>query len=166
LLSQTIFFFIIKNASLSSAIQIHPMKNLFCLTVWLLGFLGAFAAGNGIENTWWNQEKDGKILIYKENGHYFGKIVWLKEPTENGKPKLDKNNPEPELAKKPLIGAVIIKNFTLKGDNEFVGGTIYDPKNGKTYSCKMTLKGKIVDVRGYIGIPAFGRTTVWTLAED
>lgn len=125
-----------------------------------------FAAGNGIEHTWFNQEKDGKILIYKEQGHYFGKIVWLKQPLENGKPRLDKNNPESELAKKPLLGTVVMKNFVQKNENEFVGGTIYDPKNGKTYSCKMTLKGNVVDVRGYIGIPAFGRTTVWTLAEN
>ena len=75
-------------------------------------------------------------------------------------------NPDPDLAKKPVIGDVIIKNFQKKSDTEFIGGTIYDPKNGKTYSCKMTLKGRIVDVRGYIGIPAFGRTTVWTKADE
>ncbi len=126
----------------------------------------ANATDPGIESTWFNQEKDGKIQIYKQGDLYHGKIIWLKEPTQNGKPKIDDKNPDPELAKKPLIGAVIIKNFTKKSDTEFVGGTIYDPKNGKTYSCKMTLKGSIVDVRGYIGIPAFGRTTVWTLAEE
>jgi len=38
---------------------------------------------------------------------------------------------------------------------------IYDPKNGKTYSCKMTYKGKTLDIRGYIGISLLGRTTVW-----
>ncbi len=129
-------------------------------------FVAAFAASPPIESVWYNQEKDGKIQIYKDGGLYHGKIVWLKEPMLNNKPKLDDKNPEPELAKKPLIGAVIIKNFTKKNETEFVGGTIYDPKNGKTYSCKMTLKGNVVDVRGYIGIPAFGRTTVWTLAEN
>ncbi|HRN94781.1 MAG TPA: DUF2147 domain-containing protein [Chitinophagales bacterium] len=142
------------------------MKNFIAVIFCLAFGLFVFAAGNGIEHTWFNQEKDGKILIYKEHGNYYGKIVWLKQPTENGKPRLDTNNPESELAKKPLLGTVVMKNFTQKNENEFVGGTIYDPKNGKTYSCKMTLKGNVVDVRGYIGIPAFGRTTVWTLAEN
>lgn len=142
------------------------MKKYIAIIFYSVFSLMAFAAGNGIEHTWFNQEKDGKILIYKEQGHYFGKIVWLKQPLENGKPRLDKNNPESELAKKPLLGTVVMKNFIQKNENEFVGGTIYDPKNGKTYSCKMTLKGNVVDVRGYIGIPAFGRTTVWTLAEN
>jgi len=139
----------------------------YYLSTLLLAFsLSVFAAPPGIESVWYNQEKDGKIQIYKEGGLYHGKIVWLKEPTLNGKPKLDDKNPDPVQAKKTVLGAVIIKNFTKKSDTEFTGGTIYDPKNGKTYSCKMTLKGKVVDVRGYIGIPAFGRTTVWTLVED
>lgn len=141
------------------------MKKVFMLLCSLLLFGFIFAAGNGIEKTWYNQEKDGKILIYHENGLFFGKIVWLKEPTENGKPKLDKNNPDSKLAKQHLLGTVIMKNFTRKSETEFINGTIYDPKNGKTYSCKMTLKGNILDVRGYIGIPMFGRTTTWTLAE-
>lgn len=145
--------------------QINIMKYTFVLLLTVFSFY-SFAADPGIEAVWYNQEKDGKIQIYQKDGLYHGKIVWLKEPTVNGKPKLDDKNPDPDLAKKPVIGAVIIKNFQKKSDTEFIGGTIYDPKNGKTYSCKMTLKGRIVDVRGYIGIPAFGRTTVWTKADD
>jgi hypothetical protein len=41
-------------------------------------------------------------------------------------------------------------------------GKIYDPKNGKTYSCKMTLEGNELKVRGYVGFSLLGRTTVWT----
>ena len=41
-------------------------------------------------------------------------------------------------------------------------GTIYDPKSGKTYSCKMTIDGNKLKIRGYIGISLFGRTEVWT----
>jgi uncharacterized protein (DUF2147 family) len=45
-------------------------------------------------------------------------------------------------------------------------GTIYDPKNGKTYSCIIKSKGpNILDIRGYIGISIIGRTTTWTRAN-
>ena len=48
------------------------------------------------------------------------------------------------------------------GDNVWKGGTIYDPEEGKTYRCKMTLTDvDILRVRGFIGISLLGRTTVW-----
>ena len=49
-----------------------------------------------------------------------------------------------------------------KGNNEWADGTIYDPLNGSTYSCtiKMT-NANTLDIRGYIGVSALGRTDVW-----
>ena len=56
----------------------------------------------------------------------------------------------------------MLKGFSFD-DGEWVDGSIYDPKTGKTYSCKMTLKGNDkLSVRGYIGISLIGRTDVWT----
>ena len=41
-------------------------------------------------------------------------------------------------------------------------GTIYDPKNGKTYDCKVTREENgNLNVRGYIGISLIGRTSYW-----
>jgi hypothetical protein len=58
-----------------------------------------------------------------------------------------------------------MKNFGFNS-KKWVDGRIYDPDNGKTYKCKMTLKeGGILHVRGYIGISALGRTTIWTRPE-
>jgi uncharacterized protein (DUF2147 family) len=59
----------------------------------------------------------------------------------------------------------VLGDFVKDGDNKYVDGTIYDPKNGKTYSCKMTCKGKKLDIRGYIGISLIGRTTTWERAN-
>lgn len=119
-----------------------------------------------IERLWYNQEKTAKIKVYKaKDNKYYGKIVWLKEPAENGKPKVDDDNPDPAKRNQPLMGLVVLKDFKYEGDNVYTGGTIYDPKNGKTYSCKMTLKGDKLDVRGYVGISLLGRTAVWTVAD-
>jgi uncharacterized protein (DUF2147 family) len=54
-----------------------------------------------------------------------------------------------------------LKGFEKDGSNEYDDGTIYDPKNGKTYSCKMTLDGSTLDVRGFIGVSMIGRSTKW-----
>ena len=45
---------------------------------------------------------------------------------------------------------------------EWVDGEIYDPVHGKYYKCKMWFSDdKTLQLRGYIGIPALGRTMTW-----
>src|SRR5688572_8653563 len=140
------------------------------LTMYCLLFSGliagtaANAQSDKIEGTWFNDVKDAKIQIYKSNdGKFYGKIIWLKEPVKNGKPKLDDKNRNEKLKKQPIVGLVILKGFEKDGDT-YDDGTIYDPENGKTYDCKITYKGKTLSIRGYVGISMFGRTTVWERA--
>ena len=114
---------------------------------------------------WMTEGDKAKIEIYKEGGKYHGKIVWLKEPlNEEGKQKLDKENPDKALRNKPILGIRLIKNFVFD-DGQWEDGEIYDPESGKTYSARMKLKNGELDVRGYIGAPMFGRSVVWTRAE-
>ena len=115
---------------------------------------------------WYNTEKTAKIQIYKvQDGTFYGKIVWLKVPDIDGKAKIDFYDPDSKRRNDPILGLVILKGFKKDGDHEYTDGTIYDPKNGKTYSCKMTLNGDKLDVRGYVGFSMFGRTEKWTKAE-
>ena len=121
-----------------------------------------------VTGTWLVQDKNARVQIYGKNGKYYGKIVWLAEPNdENGNPKVDRENPEESLRSRPLLGLVMLRDFEYDGDREWDDGEIYDPKNGKTYSCTMTLKedGKTLDVRGYIGFSFIGRTQTWTRVE-
>lgn len=123
-------------------------------------------AQDRIEGLWFNDIKDAKIQIYKANdGKFYGKIVWLKDPTKAGKPKLDDKNPKKELQNQPIVGLLILKGFHKDGEVGYEDGTIYDPTNGKTYDCKMTYKGKTLSIRGYVGISLFGRTTIWERAS-
>jgi len=136
-------------------------------------FIGMFLFGqvakaqtDRLEGLWYNDIKSGKILITRgADGKFNGKVVWLKEPLENGKPKVDKMNEDPKLRNRPRLGLQVLTGFEKDGDEKYTGGTIYDPLNGKTYSCKITYKGNTLDIRGYIGISLFGRTTVWSRAE-
>lgn len=139
-------------------------KNLIPVVLFLATLLGtqlANAQSDKIEGIWLNEEKDAKIQIYKaKDGKFYGKIVWLKEPTKNGKPKTDEKNPKSTLRTQPLVDLIILKGFQSEG-NTYDDGTIYDPQNGKTYDCKMTYKGRTLAIRGYIGLSMFGRTTIW-----
>jgi uncharacterized protein (DUF2147 family) len=118
-----------------------------------------------LEGVWFNDRKDAKIQIYKSgDGKFYGKIVWLKEPSLNGKTKLDEKNPKKELKSHSIVGLVILKGLE-KSEDGYDDGTIYDPENGKTYDCKLTFKGKTLAIRGYLGISLIGRTTVWERAS-
>jgi uncharacterized protein (DUF2147 family) len=115
--------------------------------------------------TWLNEDKDGHVKIYKENGKYYGKLIWLKNPIdeETGKAKLDKHNDDEELQKRPLQDLMLLNDFVYDEDGEWEDGEIYDPKSGNTYSCYIEMKSMDeIKVRGYIGISIIGRTTYWT----
>ncbi|MGR3809995.1 DUF2147 domain-containing protein [Jiulongibacter sp. NS-SX5] len=138
------------------------MKKIAVIVALMAFSLGSYAQ-KITEGTWYNEEKTSRVQFYEQNGKLFGKIVWLKEPTENGKPKVDKNNPKDALKSKPLMGLVFLKGFEKDGDNEWEDGTIYDPRNGKTYSSEMEMVSPDkLNVRGYIGISLIGRTSEFT----
>jgi uncharacterized protein (DUF2147 family) len=115
---------------------------------------------------WLTDDGMAKIEIYKKEGKYHGKIIWLKEPNNpDGTPKLDTENPKEELRKRPVLGLDLVKGFVFE-DGVWEDGEIYDPNNGKTYDCRMKLKGNKLEVRGYIGLSMFGRTVVWTKVKS
>ena len=111
-------------------------------------------------------KSESRIQIYKtSDGKYEGKIIWLKEPNlPDGTPKYDLKNPNPELRKVRADQVVLLKNFSYEEKNgEWSGGEIYDPEEGKTYKCKLKLESPTkLKVRGYIGVPALGKTMYWT----
>ena len=111
-------------------------------------------------------KSESRIQVYKtSDGKYEGKIIWLKYPNHpDGTPKYDDKNPDPELRKVKSDHVVLLKNFTYDEKNDiWVGGTIYDPEEGKTYKCKLNFESpNKLKVRGYIGIPALGKSMYWT----
>ena len=131
---------------------------------------------NELLGQWYTEDDASKVHVVKKNGKYFGTIIWLAEPiypdddpTDAGKPKRNRKNPDKALQREPIIGMQVLKNFTYDtSDREWVDGTIYDPDVGKTYKCVIKFQadpkaqgGKTLNLRGYIGLPALGRTTVW-----
>lgn len=118
----------------------------------------ANTASDAILGEWLSQEKDGKIIIFKQGDQYFGKISWGKTTGRK-----DGKNPDEKLRSRELLGAVILKNFKFTG-SAWENGTIYDPNSGKTYDCILKIKdgNKTLDIRGFVGVAMFGRTSTWT----
>lgn len=136
------------------------------LAIALLMSIPALAdQGDKLVGVWKPSEGTALVKIDKIGNKFYGRIVWLKEPNdENGEPKTDKNNPDESLRSTPLKGYRILKDFVYDAEeNIWKDGTIYDPKNGSTYNCKIELKDEnTIEVRGYIGTSVFGRTDVWS----
>lgn len=138
------------------------MRYLFIFSIFLSPFISiaSTTSADKILGIWLTEIKDGKVEIYKSNGKYHGKIVWVKEPNDdNGNPKKDKHNPKTSLKSQPILNLVIIKNLVYS-DGKWSGGTVYDPKDGKSYDCSMWFENGNLKLRGYIGW--FYDTKTWT----
>ena len=134
---------------------------IMCL-IWLCsGFFMSLVAQNANEilGKWLNNEEDASIEIYREGDIFYGKIVWLKD----GHDLLDKNNASTNLQNRKLHQLDVLKNFTYcETSKEWQNGTIYDPKSGQTYSCKMWLNvNKTLSIRGFVGFSFIGSTNIW-----
>ena len=148
------------------------MKNLLLLVLSTFTLfahsISAQDQGDRIIGIWEPSNGKARVKIEKIGTRYYGKIVWLKEPNDpaTGNPKVDKNNPDESKRTVPLLGYRLLSSFEFKGNNLWEDGTIYDPESGSTYNCKINLEDKnTMNIRGFIGISAFGRTDVWKRLE-
>lgn len=118
---------------------------------------------DAILGVWLTGSGKAHVEIKKFNNTYYGQIVWLKEPNDaSGKPKTDKNNSDKSRQNNPLLGLKMLLGFSYKGDKQWKDGTIYDPENGSTYSCKIEMTdANSLNIRGYVGVSLLGRTDVW-----
>lgn len=137
--------------------------------LWLCAWAVGAAADDPLVGTWVTQSGKSRVEITQSKGKYAGTIVWLKTPNypaeddEAGTPILDRENRDKKKQKRTLKGLTILKNCVQAGKGQWTKGTIYDPDNGKTYKCNLTLKKNgVLNVRGYIGISLIGRTSLWT----
>jgi len=129
------------------------------------------AAGDSVTGTWKTADGRALIAVYHCGEKICGRVARLREPCFPaddreglaGKPRTDRYNPNPELRARRVIGLQIMEGFTPDGDNRWEGGTIYDSDAGKTYRARLTLLSpNRLDLHGYIGIPLFGRSSIWT----
>ena len=113
-------------------------------------------------------DKTGKprsiVRIYEQNGEFFGRVEQSLNPERAGR-RCDKCTDERK--DQLIVGMVIIRNLK-KDRDEYAGGDILDPDNGKIYRCKLKVKehGSVLSVRGYLGASLFGRSQTWSREPD
>ena len=118
---------------------------------------------NQIEGVWITQDdetgkKKSEVLLYKNEGKLYGKILNLLLDEDKGKLCVNCKGENKNLA---IEGMVIVEGLKLNGKT-WEEGTILDPKSGKTYSCYITFENNnTLKVRGYIGFSLLGRTQKW-----
>jgi uncharacterized protein (DUF2147 family) len=140
-------------------------KSILLLIFLFASILVKAQSESSILGVWYNTEKTAQVEILKKGSEFIGKIVWLKDPNPGGKPAVDKDNPNPKLKSRPLMGLNLLEGLKFSS-GMWEDGTIYDPKSGKTYSCQVKLKSSdVLEVKGYIGFSLIGRTVEWTKAK-
>lgn len=119
-----------------------------------------------ILGTWQNEEKSATIEIYKTGDLFFGKLIWSARLMEaDGEAsKKDGKNPNDKLKNRNLLDTTILNNFAFI-NGIWDNGTYYDAKSGKTYHCLMRMKSQKLEIRSYVGITLFGKSTYWERME-
>lgn len=135
-------------------------KIIFIIAALMLSVFAASA--QDVLGKWKLENGSAIVQVYQSGDSFNGKIVWLQKATEaDGTPAVDKNNPDPAKQSRKLMGLNMLFGLKKVG-NEYTGGKIYDPANGKTYYCSFKVEGNTLRVRGSLDKKGFlGRTMNW-----
>jgi uncharacterized protein (DUF2147 family) len=146
------------------------------LALWCLPASAAPAeAATGTQATdpigvWATVEEKSHVKIEPCGAKLCGTIIWLKEPLDpKGQEKTDIHNSDEGQRARKILGLAILSDFVKSKDEAGVweDGKIYNPEDGKVYSCTLTMKddGATLRVRGYVGIALLGQTQIWKRVE-
>lgn len=131
----------------------------------------ALAPADGVVGDWLVESRDAVVHVERSGDEFVGRIAWLKDdryteadgPELAGQPLRDHKNPDPQLRSRPLLGLPMITGLRYDGKGGWVDGQVYNLEDGHTYGCRLSLEdADHLRVRGYIGIPLLGGTSVWT----
>ncbi len=135
----------------------------FFLVLALLLFLPFYINAQDVLGKWNSMDpdtgmKESVIEIYKKGDKIYGKIIEIVKEEDKDKTCIECTGKDKN---QPINGLVIMRGLS-KDDDEWNGGKILDPKNGKFYKCYVSLEShNKLKLRGYIGISIIGRTEYW-----
>ncbi len=148
------------------------MRSAFLALTILLGALpgAASAAPPSVTGTWQQFDEDtgalqALVTITEHGGVVEGVVTKLFPiPGEPANPVCA----DCKGAKKdrPVLGMKVIERMKRASDGSYDGGVITDPESGTEYRCHLSLSedGKLLEVRGFVGVSLFGRTQEWKRA--
>jgi uncharacterized protein (DUF2147 family) len=110
-------------------------------------------AGGEVSGIWLTQAGDAKVRVSKCGGGLCGVVVWLRAPIDpaTGKPAVDDKNPNPALARRPMIGLLLFSGMQPSGPNKW-SGHIYNADDGSSYASNVSVAGPdTLRVEGCVG---------------
>ncbi|MCP0913598.1 MULTISPECIES: DUF2147 domain-containing protein [Legionella] len=139
---------------------------LFVLSVFASLYLPMVMASQSPVGTWTTtDDKTGKkravVNLEINQGSLSGTIVRVyPQPGDTG----ICSKCSGKFKDKPIEGLRFLWGLKEQGKGVWSDGYILDPKSGKIYRAKLTVKGKKLYVRGYVGLSMLGRTQIWVRA--
>ena len=135
---------------------------IIILTTLLAAPVAVAQTGGEATGVWLTQAGDAKVRVSKCGAQICGVVVWLREPTNpaTGLPMVDDKNPNPALAKRPMIGLPLFADMRIAGPNKW-SGHIYNADDGGTYVSNISVSGPdTLRVEGCVGALCGGEN--WT----
>ncbi len=124
----------------------------------------ASAAPADVFGVWLTTNGEAAIEVQPCGANACGRLVWYLEKRTGPDAGLDSKNPSPEQRSRRLCGITMLGGFRPTATG-WENGWVYDPESGNTYSGTMEPDSSgHLRLRGYVGIPLFGRTEVWRRA--
>jgi uncharacterized protein (DUF2147 family) len=120
-------------------------------------------AGRDVSGIWLTQAGDAKVRVSKCGAGICGVVVWLRTPIDlaTAKPAVDDKNPNPSLARRPMIGLPLFSGMKASGPNRW-SGQIYNADDGNSYASNVSVSGPdSLRVEGCVGGALCGGET-WT----
>ena len=113
---------------------------VFGLAVMLFGAAG-IAGAKADPRGLWLAEDGAKVRVSSCGGSLCATIAEAKSRVdpETGRPWTDKNNSDPALRNRPLVGVTVLRSLQPSGPGKW-SGTLYNVENGNTY------EGHLLDV--------------------
>ena len=113
---------------------------LVAILATLLASSAKAQAGGDVGGIWLTQAGDAKVRVSRCGGGICAVVVWLREPINpaTGKPQVDDKNPNPSLARRPMIGLPLFSAMPSSGPNKW-SGQIYNADDGNSYASNITV---------------------------
>ena len=139
----------------------HLIRQLSLALLTAVVFTPDAEAATPIAGRYLTEDGSGIVQIAPCGGATCGRLVRILK-AKPGAPKMDVNNRDPSLRSRPIQGITILSSFSDHGADW--RGTIYDPRNGKSYKSIVSRNSDdSLKVQGCIAFLC--QTQHWTVAR-
>jgi uncharacterized protein (DUF2147 family) len=128
----------------------------------LAGIAASQTAADSLLGRWFTERDEAVFEFYKVGCEYRARLYPISQPG-----LFDKHNPVDSLKSRLIDGTTTLYGLIYNAEKKhWERGKIYNPSNGKIYSCtcKLSSDRSKLYFRGYIGVSALGSTVTWTRA--